>query len=277
MTDFVDGTTSEPAVDAASAGVAALAVAADDAEPVDAEAAARFEVCIAALVGETVDVTGDGGVLKKVLSRGGGPPPAPGSSAQLNYVGLHEGKEFDRNAGGYPFTFTIGAGRVIKGWEHAVATMRVGEKAVLTLTPEYAYGDAGSEDDIPPGATLTFKVELVGVGAPQLATAEELRLEEEIQRLADLREARAAKAKAKEDADTAAAAAAAALEGAAPAKPLTAAEKLKAKLAAKNSGGKKKKKKEDGKTAKDDKTSKDKASKSKDKDKDKKKSKKDKA
>lgn len=63
-----------------------------------------------------------------------------------------------------PFSFKIGAGQVIKGWDVGIASMTVGEKAELVLKPEYAYGDSGAGASIPPGATLIFMVELLQIG-----------------------------------------------------------------------------------------------------------------
>ena len=63
-----------------------------------------------------------------------------------------------------PFSFKIGQGQVIKGWDLGIASMTVGERAELILKPEYAYGDSGAGASIPPGATLIFKVELVQIG-----------------------------------------------------------------------------------------------------------------
>lgn len=112
--------------------------------------------------------------------------PTAGQRLQIHYVGRLQssGKEFDRNHGGYPFEFTLGQGKVIRGWEVAFAELAVGETAELTVRADYAYGDEGSEDDIAPGATLVFEVELVGVkdgpgaSAGQRQTEDRLRLQE---------------------------------------------------------------------------------------------------
>ena len=69
---------------------------------------------------------------------------------------------FDKSRGD-PFTFNIGTGQVIKGWDLGMKTMRIGEKAELILKPEYAYGEQGAGADIPPNSTLIFKVEIVQI------------------------------------------------------------------------------------------------------------------
>jgi peptidylprolyl isomerase len=62
------------------------------------------------------------------------------------------------------FSFKLGTGQVIKGWDVGIASMTVGERAELHLTPEYAYGESGAGNSIPPNSTLIFKVELVSIG-----------------------------------------------------------------------------------------------------------------
>ena len=62
------------------------------------------------------------------------------------------------------FKFKIGQGQVIKGWDIGIASMVVGERAELVLSPEYAYGESGAGASIPPNASLIFKVELIQVG-----------------------------------------------------------------------------------------------------------------
>ncbi|CBH16863.1 FK506-binding protein (FKBP)-type peptidyl-prolyl isomerase, putative [Trypanosoma equiperdum] len=105
----------------------------------------------------------NGGLFKTVLIEGSGTKPIKGSKVTVHYVGTLEsdGSKFDssRDRGEY-FEFTLGRGQVIKGWDRGVATMRVGEKAVLRCTPEYGYGAAGSPPKIPANATLLFEVEL---------------------------------------------------------------------------------------------------------------------
>lgn len=114
-------------------------------------------------VGEEVEVPGtDGGLFKTVLVEGAGRQPVKGAKVSVHYVGtLLDGTKFDssRDRGEY-FEFDLGRGQVIKGWDKGVATMRVGEKALLKCSPEYAYGAAGSPPKIPANATLLFEVEL---------------------------------------------------------------------------------------------------------------------
>lgn len=95
---------------------------------------------------------------------------------------------------GTTFGFQVGAGKVIRGWDVGVATMRVGERAELVCTSAYAYGAAGSPPDIPPDATLTFVVELLEVKAPRAAGGAKVDAAAELARLSLQREERAASA-----------------------------------------------------------------------------------
>ena len=84
----------------------------------------------------------------------------------VNYTGtLLDGSIFDSSLkpGRTPFTFTLGAGSVIKGWDQGVKGMRVGGKRKLTIPPDLGYGDNGAGNVIPPGATLIFEVELLEI------------------------------------------------------------------------------------------------------------------
>mmetsp|Transcript_2692 Transcript_2692/g.3100 ORF Transcript_2692/g.3100 Transcript_2692/m.3100 type:complete len:210 (-) Transcript_2692:506-1135(-) len=139
------------------------------------------------------DLTGNGGVLKKVtFTREDNIKPAQGDVVLMNYVGrvLGNEHEFDRNLGGYPFEFTLGEGKVISGWEIAIPTMCVGDKAKLIIAAEFAYGEEGSEDDIAPGATLEFDIEFVAIKEGANATLL-TRGAEDLERLAVLRQQRA--------------------------------------------------------------------------------------
>jgi len=84
----------------------------------------------------------------------------------VNYTGkLEDGSIFDSslNPGRGPFTFTLGVGSVIKGWDIGVKGMKVGGRRRLTVPPELGYGDKGAGSVIPPGATLIFDVDLLEV------------------------------------------------------------------------------------------------------------------
>ena len=95
---------------------------------------------------------------------GNGEPALEGKTVSVNYKGtLENGKEFDSSYGRAPFTFPLGAGRVIKGWDEGVAGMKVGGKRELTIPPSLGYGERGAGGVIPPNATLIFEVELLSV------------------------------------------------------------------------------------------------------------------
>jgi FKBP-type peptidyl-prolyl cis-trans isomerase len=100
------------------------------------------------------------------LKAGTGRSPQKGESVTVHYTGwFTDGKKFDSSVDrAEPFTFVLGEGQVISGWDHGVATMKIGDKVKLTLPPEHAYGRAGYPGAIPPNATLIFEVELLGIG-----------------------------------------------------------------------------------------------------------------
>ena len=108
----------------------------------------------------------------------------------------------DKNDGGYPFEFTLGERKVVAGWESALPKLRVGDQVTLTLAPEFGYGEAGDSDDIPPNATVIFKVELVGIKDRTKGSGESDR--ERLAALRAEREAAAAELKAKKEAAKAA-------------------------------------------------------------------------
>lgn len=89
-----------------------------------------------------------------------------GDMLTMHYTGtLQDGTKFDSSHDReQPFTFQLGVGQVIKGWDQGLENMCVGEKRKLTIPPELAYGDRGAGNVIPGGATLTFEVELINIG-----------------------------------------------------------------------------------------------------------------
>jgi len=109
------------------------------------------------------------GVKVTILKEGSGDIAKSGDVVAVNYTGkLADGTVFDSNVDPKfnhpePFVFTVGAGMVIKGWDVGVAGMKVGEKRTLEINPEFAYGANGAGGVIPPNATLSFEVELLGI------------------------------------------------------------------------------------------------------------------
>ena len=98
------------------------------------------------------------------MNVGDGAEANPGQKVTVNYIGLLEnGKEFDSSYGRGPFSFPLGAGQVIKGWDEGVAGMKVGGKRKLVIPPELGYGSRGAGGVIPPNATLVFEVELLEI------------------------------------------------------------------------------------------------------------------
>ena len=97
---------------------------------------------------------------------GTGASPTAGQRVTVHYTGwLTNGTKFDSSKDrGKPFSFTIGRGEVIAGWDEGVATMKVGGQRKLTIPASLGYGARGAAGVIPPGATLIFDVELLGVG-----------------------------------------------------------------------------------------------------------------
>ncbi len=96
---------------------------------------------------------------------GTGEVAVAGKTTSVHYTGwLENGKKFDSSVDrGQPFSFPLGAGRVIKGWDEGVQGMKVGGKRKLTVPSDLGYGSRGAGGVIPPNATLIFDVELLGV------------------------------------------------------------------------------------------------------------------
>lgn len=99
------------------------------------------------------------------LKEGSGSAAKNGDKLTVNYVGtLKDGTKFDSSIDrGTPFTLTLGAGQVIKGWDEGLVGMKVGEERKLTVPPELGYGASGAGSKIPPNSTLIFEVELLKI------------------------------------------------------------------------------------------------------------------
>ncbi|KAH9301712.1 hypothetical protein KI387_013295, partial [Taxus chinensis] len=147
-------------------------------------------------MGDVIDLSGDGGVVKQVLrsAKLGAIEPSddlPYLDVQYEGTLADTGDIFDTTReDNTVFSFELGKSTVIKAWEIAVKTMKVGEIAKITCKPEYAYGKAGSPPDIPEDATLIFEVELIackprkgstlGSVSDEKARLEELKKQREI-------------------------------------------------------------------------------------------------
>ena len=115
------------------------------------------------------------GLTMRKLNNGYGRAAVAGDYASVHYTGwLYDanapdgrGTKFDSSVDrGQPFEFPLGARRVIRGWDEGVVGMLIGEKRELKIAPELGYGDRGAGNAIPPGATLLFEVELLGLRGP---------------------------------------------------------------------------------------------------------------
>jgi len=96
---------------------------------------------------------------------GDGAEAAAGQTVEVHYTGwLTDGTKFDSSHDrNQTFSFKLGAGQVIAGWDQGVAGMKIGGARKLTIPPEMGYGERGAGGVIPPNATLVFKVELIGL------------------------------------------------------------------------------------------------------------------
>ncbi|MBE9221144.1 FKBP-type peptidyl-prolyl cis-trans isomerase [Cyanobacterium stanieri LEGE 03274] len=114
--------------------------------------------------------TSSTGLISVQTEAGDGESPTRGQKVTVHYTGYlaeegyKRGKKFDSSKDrNQPFTFTIGVGQVIKGWDEGVANMKIGDKTTLIIPPDLGYGARGAGGVIPPNATLIFDVELLGI------------------------------------------------------------------------------------------------------------------
>lgn len=111
--------------------------------------------------GETMDQPNQ--LVVQDLSAGAGPGAQPGDRLTVNYTGRFEnGTVFDTSVGRAPFTFTLGAGEVIQGWDQGLVGAQAGSKRVLTVPPSLGYGMA-DYGPIPGGSTLIFEIDVISV------------------------------------------------------------------------------------------------------------------
>lgn len=145
-------------------------------------AAATFLIFVAGCGGDRAEAPAEApatdtpaGLEIRTLKNGYGKPAEAGDYVTVHYTGWlydetqpdNRGQKFDSSLDrDQKFSFELGAGRVIRGWDEGVEGMLIGEVRELTIAPELAYGERGAGGLIPPGATLVFEVELFGAEAP---------------------------------------------------------------------------------------------------------------
>ena len=118
-------------------------------------------------------ITNRSGLAYVDLKKGTGDPATRGDTVVVHYTGwLKDGKQFDSSVGGDPFSFKLGVGEVIEGWDEGVTLMMAGGKRKLWIPAALGYGREGSFPEIPPNADLVFEVELLAIHAPPGASSQ---------------------------------------------------------------------------------------------------------
>jgi peptidylprolyl isomerase len=131
-----------------------------------AAAKARIDADLALIRQKYSHLTQDeSGIWFSISKQGNGPAPTAGQTVQVKYKGMFlDGKVFDNSDfHGGPLEFPVGVGQVIPGWDQSVLQMKQGEKRLMVIPPELAYGAQGAGGVIPPNAFLVFETELVGI------------------------------------------------------------------------------------------------------------------
>ena len=112
-----------------------------------------------------INITEDGGIQKMIIKKGIGEiTPSEGKEVFIYFKSTYKNKIFDQSLENEPFRFTIGENKVIKGWEIAVKTMKIGEKSKFFMKPEYTYGEKQVKDWIPSNSVLSYEIELIAIG-----------------------------------------------------------------------------------------------------------------
>ncbi|TAF57501.1 MAG: FKBP-type peptidyl-prolyl cis-trans isomerase [Oscillatoriales cyanobacterium] len=116
---------------------------------------------------ESTIITTESGLQYRKIVEGTGAQPQRGNSVLVHYTGtLVDGTKFDSSRDrDRPFSFKVGVGQVIRGWDEALSLMHVGDRWEVTIPPELGYGQRGAGGVIPPDATLIFDVELLRIGS----------------------------------------------------------------------------------------------------------------